>query len=326
MTSPSTRTRTMTRRTPLLLGAATLTLAATAMPAAADQVTQNQLKGAAYMASICGGLSQGSGLSPGNAIAMAPTGYDCESATGGTMGGQAAQSVNYAWTGGGLPQSATAQGSAGFGVIHLSSSYSGSNNAGFDLAAASGGWQDVMTINAVNPADNGQAAMLHFGISVSGTLDAATTGGNTFAQILLQPWFNQYLRPAGWSDGFQAIGNQTQHQDVGTVATLSFGFTLGQPFTLGIFAMSADGNASVSGANVINHASSDFSHTLLWNGIDSVTVNGQSIDYSITSASGMDWRNAVSAVPEPGGVALWACGLLALGVTRAARRGAGRTT
>ncbi len=281
--------------------------------ASADQLAQKQLVGPTYMVSVCGGRGSGSGIQPGSTVAMVVGTSNCLSSSGSTLSGSSAQAVTYDWTANNLPQATQAQGAAGFGNIHLASSYSGTNSAGFDLAEATGGWQDVLTINAVNPTNNGKSATLSFNLVLTGQLDAKAIGGNTGAEIALQAWVNHNLTEGSYASSIQSTGNQTQHKDVDSVVPLSVSFTLGQAFTLGVFGSAAALNASASAANAVNVASADFSHTVLWDGISSITLNGSAIDYSVTSASGIDWRNAVSTVPEPTSGALWAVGLCVLG-------------
>jgi hypothetical protein len=69
----------------------------------------------------------------------------------------------------------------------------------------------------------------------------------------------------------------------------------------------------------------DFSHTLYWGGITSVSANGATISaFDLTSASGTDWRQsfvpATDAVPEPGTLVLAGGGLIGLVVRRRRER------
>ena len=284
--------------------------------ASAEQLAQSQLVGPAYMVSVCGGLGQGDGYSAGNAVAVVSSTSNCLSSSGGSSAGNASQGLVYSWTSQNLSQATQASGTAGFGIIHLDASYGGSNNAGFDQAVATGGWQDVFTINAVDPTNSGKQAVMTFALGVEGELDASTAGGNTGAHMAIQAWQTHNLTSAAYLTSIQATGNQTEQSVIDGVQSLSVSFTLGQTFTLGIFGSAFAGNASASGATAINHASSDFANTVFWDGINSIKLNGSSIDYSVTSASGTDWRNAVttvSPVPEPSDAALLLAGLCVMG-------------
>lgn len=71
-------------------------------------------------------------------------------------------------------------------------------------------------------------------------------------------------------------------------------------------------------------AAANFGNTVYWGGIDSVTVGGVALtDYEyLSSASGVDYRYATSAVPVPAAAWLFGSGLL--GLLGAVRRGAKR--
>ena len=107
--------------------------------------------------------------------------------------------------------------------------------------------------------------------------------------------------------------NQTVNQQVGFSATI----TLGTPFELGVFARAIAGNASSGGVYQFNDATVDFSNTLSWAGITELTLGGNAVPYTLSSASGIDWTQPyTAAVPEPRAWALWAIGLLATAALR----------
>ncbi len=61
-------------------------------------------------------------------------------------------------------------------------------------------------------------------------------------------------------------------------------------------------------------AAANFGNTIYWGGIDSITVGGVALtDYQyLSSASGVDYRYATSAVPVPAAAWLFGSGLLGL--------------
>lgn len=69
-------------------------------------------------------------------------------------------------------------------------------------------------------------------------------------------------------------------------------------------------------------ASFDLGHSLYWGGINSVTINGVPVpDFSVSSASGTDYRNSLAPIPEPGALAMMLAGLgVLIGLQRRRRR------
>ena len=73
-------------------------------------------------------------------------------------------------------------------------------------------------------------------------------------------------------------------------------------------------------------AAFDVAHSIYWGGISSVTFNGDSVPYDLTSLSGFDWTQSqipTNSVPEPNSLLLLASGLAGI-ASFACRRRAGR--
>lgn len=102
-------------------------------------------------------------------------------------------------------------------------------------------------------------------------------------------------------------------------------FVFGSPVTLdarldaGAFA-----HVVVAGSDGGFDVGYDLSRSAYWAGITGVTVGGEAVDYSVSSASGTDYRNSLVPIPEPGSASLVGLGLFALFALRQLRQGHGR--
>jgi hypothetical protein len=225
-----------------------------------------------------------------------------------------------------------AQAGIGGNLGHVSGSttvaVSVSNNSGApiyvegNVAQAGSRWMDSWTISA--PALTGTAGTLNAAVTVDADslVDVnATTPAGLYA-----------LAVAGWSfrvdgGGFNVVdatgGRQIDEagvvQGYGDPGTFNFqvDFIYGQPIgwdiifvaTSQVYGWVDDGGGLFGTAEVL------FQNTIQWQGISSVLdANGQPVDFSFTSDSGVDWTQSVplQAVPLPASVWLLGSGLLTL--------------
>jgi MYXO-CTERM domain-containing protein len=191
------------------------------------------------------------------------------------------------------------------GVFHLDGSATGYNST-FRYGGGSGGWSDTWNINKSGL--TGTKGTLNFSMQVDGSLSANGVTGAAEAGLEVYDNGNH-----GLSYTYQVITVQGPPQEtISADPTFSVSFTYGTPFTLGLF-MQADGESRAEGGQMaLSSGSSDFSDTISWNGITSVldASNNPLTDYSLTTASGIDWRGA--ATPEPAPFVALGVGVLAL--------------
>jgi hypothetical protein len=312
-----------------LTSAAWLALAGSASNLSAAELGRLDVPAPGAMVSVCGGLG-GSGYAVGDLGFWVPGQVSCNSALTTAPGGSVNQAAAFVVA---LPEpvNASASGSATLGQIGLFAHFRATPAAGFAQAAATAGWVDMLTLTPLNPADIGKPAQLSFGIQVDGTL-AGQLGGsfsfNSGVGLGIKPYVNDAGLPPGpgaeFFVGGQGQNNFPYNQTVNQVVSFTANITLGTAFELGVFARAVAGNASAGGVYQFNDATADFSNTLSWAGISALTVAGNAVPYTLSSASGIDWTQPYAApVPEPQVWALWAAGLLAVAAlrTRARRRG-----
>lgn len=103
------------------------------------------------------------------------------------------------------------------------------------------------------------------------------------------------------------------------ILSLEVAFIFGDPFSLTVY-LSAQ-TSVYGGQSSSTDATVDASHTALWGGINAVLSEGTSVDYSVSSASGFNYRVPLP-VPEPGTYALMLSGLGVLGLMARRRRSA----
>ncbi len=113
-----------------------------------------------------------------------------------------------------------------------------------------------------------------------------------------------------------------QHQDPDNLINMAFEGVAGSrvSFTVSLFALAQSNSSST---DVYNHAGAsafgiaDFSHTMAWGGITSVTddSNGEPIiGWSVTSDSGFDYSKPAVETPEPSSLVLVGLGGMSLAV------------
>jgi hypothetical protein len=287
--------------------------------ARAQQLTLLDVGPVGTLLSVCSGFHTGTNPNPGNALSMLPGQHQCNA----DVTTQALELLQHSasYTDLAKDSQSDAEGYAQMGQLGLASSFRSNSSFGFTVAAATAGWNDVLMIAPQNPAQNGQSAVFSFPLAVSGVLKALPMG-NSGTQVKIgayrdngQNGFSQ------WSVGGQGQTFYPYDEIVNSTIILGLPVTLGQPFQFGLYARATSGSAS-SGPNWISEASNEFLTTITWQGVDSVTVGGQQIAYTLSSQSGTDWTQPFkpASVPEVPG-SLPAAGLgMALAWSRRIRR------
>jgi hypothetical protein len=245
------------------------------------------------MSSTCAGLTNGGNPTPGDLVAPGPP---AELVCNSEESADPMATSGASYTNAGQAVSATSESLATWGAIRLSTDFSGPNSATFPQAVATAGWVDAWTVTPLNPALIGQAAVLNFELQIEGDL-LALAGFNSVARLAAKPYRDDASVSAPAIVSYQGQGQvgSPYQQTVDTPASFAIPFVLGTPFELGVFARASSGTASVASSNSINTVSSDAS-SIAWNGITSITVAGQPVEVSISTASGIDWSGPV---PEP---------------------------
>lgn len=301
-------------------------LALAGVPAAASATELGRLDIAApgAMVSACAGIDAGNGSAIGDKPAWVAGRNTCNAVQTALPYASVAQAASYQEPGP-AAVNAAANGQAVMGQTRLFAHSRAYNDAGIAAGAVTGGWVDNLTLTPANPADIGKTASFTFAIDVQGTLagQGATDSFNSRASLGIRP----YVDDLSLTDPvFQfLVGGQGQqfspyNQTVNQIVSFSTDIVLGTPFELGIFARALAGNASATAGApfAISEATVDFSNTISWAGISSLTLNGNPVAYSLSSASGIDWTQPyATAVPEP---QTWALMLAGIGIVAGLRQ------
>lgn len=133
-------------------------------------------------------------------------------------------------------------------------------------------------------------------------IGTSTDGGGSF---LVGGWFGDWYSDENgdvWYSGDELNQPMTD---------VELEFIYGQPFLL---RMNLEAYFDAQNPNLLNgtvEGTLDFSHTAYWNGIGSITdAQGNAVNPSFWSESGVDWRNSV--VPEPATMTALAAGMMVM--------------
>jgi hypothetical protein len=299
------------RHIPALLGIA----AGLAQPVWADELGRGQIPSGSVMVSVCAGARSGGGTAPGDLGGWYAGLHACNASQSAVGGATVSEGASFTHP---FVNVAVGQASATMGQLKLYADFEGNNQLGAGVWAT-GGWVDTLTVNAVNPALQGQQAILSFSLRVKGNL-VGQPAGNSGVGVHLYPYINdsfigvpealyqgQDFRVAG-----QGQSGFPYNANVDSVATFRALITLGTPFELGIFGRVTAGVASV-GPNWTSAATADFDDTITWEGVQGVTVLGNSVPVTLSALSGTPWMGSYAApVPEASTWAMSLAGALAL--------------
>jgi hypothetical protein len=232
-----------------------------------------------------------------------------------------------------------AHATASFGLIrHAASASNATTDHGNRAGAISdAGWIDTLTIS--NAALTGLAGVMSFGVHVDGTLFAGGHNGTAGWRFGIQAsdplaaGFMEQSRTEGASK-FLNIASPDVLITIDELQIFNVGFTFGTPFELVVRSLINVGLRSTTGGGggvglFPSSAIADFDNTIFWNGIESVTQNGNAVSYQISALSGTDWTqsfdpDAVVAPPannvsEPVSLSLLGLGLVGIAATRLRR-------
>lgn len=149
----------------------------------------------------------------------------------------------------------------------------------------------LTSVNGNTSGTNG--GYVSFGFEAFSNVDS--TGSRRLSELGVEATFS------GNNDGVAVPFDQPM--------TATWSFRFGQPFTIrGTLITFAQ-------AQILGSAQADASNSFYWDGITSVSFDGQAVGYDVTSTSGTDWARSMAPVPEPGSALLLAVGLAAI-ITR----------
>ena len=245
--------------------------------------------------------------------------------------GLASQAATF--SGGPITNSAT--GSASLGQVKMQADNTAPNNSSFPGGRTNGGWKDTLTVVPNNPTQNGLPAHYVFTLDVSGFLSASGFAGSAGLGTAIykdgvepdqEPFWDPGSSDPLSTDRQRAHWGVSSSPDVNrnfsSTVTLSVPITLGTPFELGVYGFGTAGMRSQSSVGGSSSSLLSVQNTINWGGTEGVFLGDpvndllEAQDYTLTSASGTDWR---FAIPEPGSASL-----LLLGAGAAVRRRRGR--
>lgn len=279
----------------------------------AAELNHNSVGASGAMVSACGGIASGGFPTEGNFFDWQAGKSVCNSALTAVPGNLVANSASYTQ----VEVVTDTHGSAQFGQVGSFAHFRANAHQGFAAAETTAGWSDTLTLQPLNLGQLGQNVDVAFTLHVHGVLDGVPSG-NSYTRYGVQAWKDN-LAVAGQSLRFQGQGQGgfPFHQAVDQNVTFHVTAKLGTAFNLGVFTRSSTGTAG-SGPNWFSEATSDFAGTVTWQGISGVTLGGNAVAYTLSSTSGIDWRQPfTAAVPEPASWGLMLAGLWLLAWRRA---------
>jgi hypothetical protein len=215
--------------------------------------------------------------------------------------------------------------SVDYGLFHaaVSADISGNLTAGGSSSAhVFGRSDDQITINPQNPALIGTLGTMTFLVEVSGALTATESSSSDANAVAL--WSMAAFTDFGNTAFVSAQLGTTPYYETygdasGGIYALTLPATLGSPQALILtYEVLSQAAKNVVATPASASASAQFGNTFRWLGIQSVMdETGTAIAFNVSSDSGVNWAQAVSAVPVPAAAWLFGTGLLGLiGISR----------
>ena len=224
----------------------------------------------------------------------------------------------------GYPATGTAQVSYGVAKVSGYGGFTGGQFGGAFASTQIAGYQDLVTINVPGVASGTLVSVLA-GFDIPGALIATGDCGISCGGF----WDGQL----SLGSGFEVSGGVTPAGPTGSqLGAYSHAFLVltGTPTALDVqltgTAAGAHNGYGFPTYCPCGTGTDSLANSMYWTGISSVTLNGQQVPFTVTSASGTDWSQsfvpAASSVPEPGTRALTAAVLGVAWVTWRRKRSA----